>query len=198
MKSIIKFLPLLLVILTHSTVDCQAPTLAEIEQRTLEKARELGDLLKIIGDKNNDRHIRQNAKDMAMDLFESDTNKIEVISKVSKKRETMDIRKYLNRLEGLKQYEDVQIEWKYIQVIEDVKQKEDGSYYGRLRVYQIFEGLGKDGKPMYKDITEKDIEVKLKDQQVETGQGPGKAYFDLKFGDITVFRLLDDSDRKKP
>ncbi|MBK8403077.1 MAG: hypothetical protein IPL25_03010 [Saprospiraceae bacterium] len=102
----------------------------------------------------------------------------------------MDIRKYLNRLEGLKQYEDVQIEWKYIQVIEDVKQKEDGSYYGRLRVYQIFEGLGKDGKPMYKDITEKDIEVKLKDS--------GRAYFDLKFGDITVFRLLDDSDRKKP
>ncbi|MBK6860364.1 MAG: hypothetical protein IPK91_05960 [Saprospiraceae bacterium] len=197
MKHFKYFLPLIFGLFYNPISYCQAPTLAEIEQRALEKARELGDLLKIIGDKRNDRKIRQNAKDLAIDLFESDSNKIEVISKLSKKKSVFSIREYLNRLDHLP-YDDVQIEWKYIQVVEDIKQKEDGSYYGKLRVYQLFEGQGADKIAAYKDITEKDIEVKIQDQQIETGLGAGRKYFNLKFGDMTVYRLLDDTDKNKP
>ena len=65
-------------------------------------------------------------------------------------------------------------------------------------MYQLFEGQGADKIAAYKDITEKDIEVKIQDQQIETGLGAGRKYFNLKFGDMTVYRLLDDTDKNKP
>ncbi|MBK9630347.1 MAG: hypothetical protein IPO62_04655 [Saprospiraceae bacterium] len=195
MKAILMFCILMLSILgIHAQYT--PPDAAEIEQKALEKARELGDLLKIIGNKRNDRNIRQNAKDMAMDMFDSDTNQIEVISKLTQTKRKYNIRDYLNHLESLEQYEDVKIEWKYIQTIEEIHQKPDGFWYGKLRIFQIFEGVAAGQSTRYKDITEKDIEIKLNDQNINTGQKKMEKYFDLKFGNVAVYRLIDESDSK--
>lgn len=195
MKSLLFLCTILLPVSVMFAQDAP-PEAVEIEQKALEKAHELGNLLKIIGNKKYDRKIRQNAKDLAMDMFDSDTNQIEVISKLTQTRKKYNIRDYLNHLENLEQYEDVKIEWKYIQTIEEIHQKPDGFWYGKLRIFQIFEGIGAGKATTYRDVTEKDMEIRLNDQSLNTGQRKTDRYFDLKFGNVSVYRLIDDSSDK--
>lgn len=193
-----KLLVSLFLLSIHTQVFTQNLDPSELDQKAIEKARELSDLLKIIGSKKNNRQIRQGAKDQAMDMFSSDKDSIEVISKKSKIRRKYSIRDYFNHLEGLDQYEDVQIEWKYVMTVENIQLREDGNYYGKLRAYQIFEGQGTNGSTKYKDITEKDIEIKLDNTSIETGEIQKKSFFDLKFGNISVYRIVDDPDIIRP
>lgn len=176
-----------------TTFNGNTQNLPELGPKIYENTRILENLIRTIADKNVDKKIRQNAKDQVLELFISDQCKIQVMSKRMKKPETYTIRDYLTRIYTYG-YKDVNIEWKYINIIEDVKQKDDGFYYGKLRIYQLFEGTG--SRP-YKDITEKDIEIKLEKKYIESGRKINDSYFEVRFGDISVHRLLDDKEIKE-
>lgn len=175
------------------TYKCISQNLPEITPKIYENTRILESLIRTIADKKVDKNIRQNAMDQAMELFINDQCRIEVTSKSMKKPRSFLLRDYLTRVYTYG-YKDVKIEWKYINIIEDVKQRDDGFYYGKLRIYQMFEGTG---DKSYKDITEKDIIVKLEKKYIESGQKINNSYFEVRFGDISVHRLLGEKEIKE-
>lgn len=163
-----------------------------------ENTKVLESLLKTIANKSYDHKIREDALDQAMELFIDNNVMIEVISTGMTKAKRYKIRDYLTRVLDYN-YDQVKIEWKTISVIEDVKLKDDGFYYGKVRIYQVFEGSG---KREYQDVTEKDLEIRLTKKFIETGNEKNPSYLELYFGDMTVQSLngiaVDDLSKKKP
>lgn len=184
---------MVILVICFSVANINSQNLPEVEPKIYENARILENLIKTIADKSVDKKIRQNAKDQVIEMFINDQCKIQVTSKKMKNPTSYVLRDYLTRIYNYG-YKDVKIEWKYINIIEDIRQKDDGFYYGKLRVYQLFEGTG--NRP-YRDITEKDIEVKLEKKYIDSGQKNNSSYFEVRFGDISVHRLIDSKEIKE-
>lgn len=129
----------------------------------LNKVRELEKYIVTIADKNNDDNIRKNSIDLAVKLFESERNIVEVTSRNSSVIKDYIIRDYLNRLRILP-YARVSITWYDISYVSDFVQDPDGNYRAIITIFQKFEGF-MDGRPVYKDITQKNIEIVIKNQE---------------------------------
>lgn len=176
----------------------QADPYKGLNVKIYENTKVLESLLKTIANKSYDPKIRQDALDQAMELFIDDNVTIEVISTGMAKAKRYKIRDYLTRVYDYN-YDNVKIEWKTISIIEDVKLKDDGFYYGKLRIYQVFEGTG---KREYKDVTEKDLEIRLTKKFIETGNEKNPSYLELYFGNMVVQSLngiaVDDLNKKRP
>ncbi len=199
MNFILKIKTVVIVILATCCVciSQENPLLRELGELSKQKTDELGTLIRIIGDTKLEIKLRQNAVNDALDLFDDYDRVIEVSSARTKQIKKYKVRQYLNHLltiGGL--YDKVEINWKYIQIITNVHLKDDGFYYGTVRVYQRFNGQGKDGNDLYKDVTIKDIEVRLEKKEIDKGGLKPEEYFIVKFRDITVIST-DKLDSKK-
>ena len=151
---------------------------------TLQKTEDLRHFITTIANKEVDKALRALAVKGAIDLFISDKNSVEVSSLNSAGIRRHRIREYLNALMSLP-YRRVDISWFDINVVTDFKKGEDGSLYATVRIYQKFEAYDLEGKMVYKDITTKDISVKVTRIEVVSDDGM-KEILQVFLGDIKV------------
>lgn len=127
------------------------------------KVEDFANFLSIITDKNFDAVDKDKAIEQTVKLFTPGST-IQVsfqrpdgsVRIVSRK-----IEDYLKRLK-LSQYSNIKIEWTDIQYINELKQENDGNYYGKITGEQRFSGFDKNGNIKYGDVTRKNVKVMVK------------------------------------
>jgi hypothetical protein len=177
---------LLLVFISAVTVMAQPEISPErklaIDSLALEKVKDLGKYISIIGNKDTPFSEANRVIDRALELF-SDGSQMGVSSLSNKDIQYFGIREYFQRLMALN-YDRVTIEWFNIQYISDLVRQPDGRYVGVITIYQRFTGETDDGLK-YVDTTKKDITVYVERKQTQI-QGRVIGFWDVLLGDIRV------------
>jgi hypothetical protein len=153
-----------------------------IDSLAMEKIRDLGKYISIIGDKKTPFSEAKRVIDRTLELFVEDA-RMGVSSLSREEVAYYGIREYLERL-MLLNYDKVKIEWYNIQYISDLELQPDGRYVGVITIFQRFEGSSDDGL-VYKDVTKKDITVYVERKQTQIG-GKLVGFWDVLLGDIRV------------
>ncbi len=153
-----------------------------IDSLALEKVRDLGKYISIIGNKDTPFSEANRVIDRALELF-AEGSQMGVSSINKKDINYYGIREYFQRLMALN-YDRVKIDWFNIQYISDLVRQPDGRYVGVITVYQRFTGESDDGLK-YVDTTKKDITVYVERKQTQI-QGRVIGFWDVLLGDIRV------------
>jgi hypothetical protein len=177
-------------------------SLHEIQENAKTAVQHLGSYISTIGNKDANIDDRINAKQFANDLFvdavhdpksENSTRSPRFqVSRIYKDRNGKErvsvnsyaVKNYFNRLEKLN-YNQVIIEWTDIVPLGDAcTPGPDGITRCVFVVRQVFKGII-DGKVVYQDITDKLIEVVVKECSIEVGKEKVTQCC-VKLGDIYV------------
>lgn len=153
-----------------------------IDSLALEKVKDLGKYISIIGNKDTPFSEANRVIDRALELF-AEGSQMGVSSTNRKDIKYYGIREYFQRLMALN-YDRVNVEWFNIQYISDLVRQPDGRYVGVITVYQKFTGESDDGLK-YVDTTKKDITVYVERKQTQI-QGRVIGFWDVLLGDIRV------------
>jgi hypothetical protein len=153
-----------------------------IDSLALEKVKDLGKYISIIGNKDTPFSEANRVIDRALELF-ADGAQMGVSSLNRKDVKYFGIREYFERLMALN-YDRVRIDWFNIQYISDLVRQPDGRYVGVITIYQRFVGESDDGLK-YVDMTKKDITVYVERKQTQI-QGRLIGFWDVLLGDIRV------------
>lgn len=153
-----------------------------IDSLALEKVKDLGKYISIIGNKDTPFSEANRVIDRALELF-AEGSQMGVSSLNNKDIKYYSIREYFQRLMALN-YDRVKIDWFNIQYISDLVRQPDGKYVGVITVYQRFVGETDDGLK-YVDTTKKDITVYVERKQTQI-QGRVIGFWDVLLGDIRV------------
>lgn len=153
-----------------------------IDSLALEKVKDLGTYISIIGNKDTPFSEANRVIDRAMELF-ADDSQMGVSSLSRPDIKYYGIREYFQRLMALN-YDRINIEWFNIQYISDLVRQPDGRYVGVITIYQRFTGESDDGLK-YVDMTKKDITVYVERKQTQI-QGRIIGFWDVLLGDIRV------------
>ncbi len=153
-----------------------------IDSLALEKVKDLGKYISIIGNKDTQFSEANRVIDRALELF-AEGSQMGVSSLNKKTIQYYGIREYFQRLMALN-YDRVNIDWFNIQYISDLVRQPDGRYVGVITVYQRFTGETDDGLK-YVDTTKKDITVYVERKQTQI-QGRIIGFWDVLLGDIRV------------
>lgn len=153
-----------------------------IDSLALEKVRDLGKYIKIIGNKNTPYNEATRVMDRAEELFASGSE-MGVSSLAKEEIEYYKVREYFRRLMALN-YDKVTIEWYDIHYISDLERQPDGRYVGVVTIYQKFEGSNGD-QLAYKDTTKKDITIYVEKKETQIA-GRTIEFWDVILGDIRV------------
>ena len=153
-----------------------------IDSLALEKVKDLGKYISIIGNKDTPFSEANRVIDRALELF-AEGSQMGVSSINNKDINYYGIREYFQRLMALN-YDRVKIDWFNIQYISDLVRQPDGRYVGVITVYQRFTGESDDGLK-YVDTTKKDITVYVERKQTQI-QGRVIGFWDVLLGDIRV------------
>ncbi|HNV49456.1 MAG: hypothetical protein WBH71_02075 [Bacteroidales bacterium] len=157
-----------------------------IDSLALEKVRDLGKYISIIGDKKTPWSEANRVIDRALELF-ADGAMMGVSTLNSKEIKYWGIRTYLERLMALN-YDKVTIEWYNIEYISDLEKQPDGRYVGVITIYQRFEGRVGDNL-VYVDTTKKDITVYVERKETQI-RGRLIGFWDVLLGDIRVSETM--------
>jgi hypothetical protein len=185
-----KRLSLILIIMTgmalgytaQAQTDISPERKRAIDSLAMEKIRDLGKYISIIGNKQTPFSEAKRVIDRTLELFVDDAQM--GVSSLAREEVTYyGIREYLERL-MLLNYDKVKIEWFNIQYISDLELQPDGRYVGVITIFQRFEGTSDDGL-IYKDVTKKDITVYVERKQTQI-QGKLIGFWDVLLGDIRV------------
>lgn len=158
--------------------------LEEFSAKALDKVRSLGNYFQIISDKETPWQEANDAIDLALELFLNEESQVEVSSTSSPEKRSYPIRRYLERLKML-QYDQVEITWSEINYVSNLRKGSDGNYYGVISFLQKFTGY-REGRPVYSDLTRKNIQVVLKGISKETLSGTTVETWDVFLSDIGV------------
>ncbi|MEZ0607731.1 hypothetical protein ACAW74_04395 [Fibrella sp. WM1] len=132
----------------------------EYRLQALERVDEFGTLLGVVADKTVEAGQKDKAISEILNLFKPEAT-IQISSVASGKPPvTLSMQDYLRRLKLLP-YTSVSIEWADIQYVQELTQRTDGNYYGKIRGEQRFTGLNEKTGRQYSDITQKDVDVML-------------------------------------
>jgi len=153
-----------------------------IDSLALEKVKDLGKYISIIGNKDTPFSEANRVIDRALELF-ADDSQMGVSSLNRKEIKYYGIREYFQRLMALN-YDRINIEWFNIEYISDLVRQPDGRYVGVITIYQRFTGESDDGLK-YVDMTKKDITVYVERKQTQI-QGRIIGFWDVLLGDIRV------------
>ena len=153
-----------------------------IDSLALEKVKDLGKYISIIGNKDTPFSEANRVIDRALELF-AEGSQMGVSSLSKNEIQYYGIREYFQRLMALN-YDRVKIDWFNIQYISDLVRQPDGRYVGVITVYQRFTGESDDGLK-YVDTTKKDITVYVERKQTQI-QGRVIGFWDVLLGDIRV------------
>ena len=185
-----KRLSLILIIMTgmalgytaQAQTDISPERKRAIDSLAMEKIRDLGKYISIIGNKQTPFSEAKRVIDRTLELFVEDAQM--GVSSLAREEVTYyGIKEYLERL-MLLNYDKVKIEWFNIEYISDLELQPDGRYVGVITIFQRFEGSSDDGL-VYKDITKKDITVYVERKQTQI-QGKLIGFWDVLLGDIRV------------
>lgn len=153
-----------------------------IDSLALEKIRDLGRYISIIGSKETEFSEANRVIDRALELF-APGSEMGVSSLYSSDIKYYTVRKYFERLMALN-YDRVNIQWYNIQYVSDLELQPDGRYVGVITIYQRFEGTSADGL-QYRDTTKKDITVYVERKRTQIA-GREIEFWDVLLGDIRV------------
>ena len=153
-----------------------------IDSLALEKVKDLGKYISIIGNKDTPFSEANRVIDRALELF-AEGSQMGVSSINRKEIKYYGIREYFQRLMALN-YDRINIEWFNIEYISDLVRQPDGRYVGVITVYQRFTGETDDGLK-YVDTTKKDITVYVERKQTQI-QGRVIGFWVVLLGDIRV------------
>ena len=131
----------------------------EYAAKAVNKAEYLGYYLDLLCDRTLDIYDKDQAIENALKLFVHDSTLVQVSSVTRDQTAAYKIRDYLKRL-SLLNYDKVELVWRDVQYVTKFRLASDGNYYGAITVEQLFRGF-KDGRPIYEDITRKDVEIVL-------------------------------------
>ena len=153
-----------------------------IDSLALEKVKDLGKYIKIIGNKETAYSEAVRVMDRAEELF-APGSEMGVSSLAREEIEYYKVREYFKRLMALN-YDKVTIEWYDVQYISNLERQPDGRYVGVVTIYQKFEGKNGD-RLSYKDTTKKDITIYVEKKETQIA-GRTIAFWDVFLGDIRV------------
>ena len=153
-----------------------------IDSLALEKVKDLGKYISIIGNKDTPFSEANRVIERAMELF-ADGAQMGVSSLNREEVKYYGVREYFARLMALN-YDRVTIRWFNIQYISDLEKQPDGRYVGVITIYQRFQGESDDGLK-YMDTTKKDITIYVERKQTQIG-GRVIGFWDVLLGDIRV------------
>lgn len=157
--------------------------LADFKDKALRKTKALSNYISTIGDKTKDDVQRNKAIDLAVGLFMSENNIVEVSSLNSKETKRFKIRDYLLKVKMLP-YKKVNIEWFDIFFSSNFTKRPDGRYEAVATIYQRFSGTSNEGG-VYLDVTKKNIIIIIDQASIETGDRTDK-FWEVFLGDIKV------------
>lgn len=153
-----------------------------IDSLALEKIKDLGEYIGIIGSKETSFSKANRVINRAMELF-AEGSEIGVSSVNNKQVTNFPLREYFERLMALN-YDRVNIEWYDIHYISNLELLSNGVYVGVVTIYQRFEGQRGD-KLIYRDTTKKDITIFVKKKEIVVA-GDLVDFWDVLLGDIMV------------
>lgn len=188
MKKYITRLSITLSLIAFIGVNLSAQTAVDpnrekaIDSLALEKVKDLGKYISIIGNKDTPFSEATRVMDRAEELFAAGSE-MGVSSLASEEIEYYKVREYFKRLMALN-YDKVTIEWYDVQYISDLERQPDGKYVGVVTVYQKFEGRSGD-LLRYKDTTKKDITIYVEKKSTQIA-GRTVEFWDVILGDIRV------------
>lgn len=154
----------------------------QMQQRGLQKTKDLGKYLNLIANRSTETLDAEKAVDQAVALFLSDSSQVETKRPNGDRRQEF-IRNYLTRLRLLK-YSKVEIEWSDIAYVSNLRKAPDGNYYGVISIQQKFTGY-MDNKPVFADVTRKNIEIVLKTYRKEV-DGESLELWDVFLNNIGI------------
>ncbi|TAE38608.1 MAG: hypothetical protein EAZ70_07850 [Runella slithyformis] len=152
-------------------------------EKALTKVGEFGAYLGIIVDKTKDADEKDKAIEQAAKLFMPDAT-IEVSSLNKPGTTKYKVKDYLTRLKLLP-YGSASIEWTEIQYINGLTQAADGNYYGLIKGQQTFMGYDDAKNPVYSDVTQKEVKVKLQSYQ-KLIEGTEQVNWEVLLGNVGV------------
>ncbi len=155
----------------------------EFATKAVNKAEYLNNYLSLLCNKTLDMYDKEQAQESALKLFVHDSTLVQVSSLHREEITTYKIDGYLEHL-ALMNYDKVELLWRNVQYVTKFRLAPDGNYYGTITVEQVFRGL-RDGKPIYEDITQKDIEIVLGNFRTEEN-GITEYAWDVFLSDIGV------------
>ena len=155
----------------------------EYAAKALNKAEYLGYYLDLLCNSKLDIYDKDQAIENALKLFVHDSTLVQVSSVTKDRTTSYKIRNYLKRL-SLLNYDKVELVWRNVQYVTKFRLAPDGNYYGTITVEQLFRGF-KDGRPIYEDITQKDVEIVLGNFRREIS-GTTDYAWDVLLSDIGV------------
>lgn len=156
---------------------------AAIDSLALEKVRDLGKYISIIGNKSTPWSEANRVIDRAEELFMQGAE-IGVSSLFSNQVQYYKVRTYFERLMRLN-YDRVEIEWYNIEYVSDLQRQPDGTFVGVITIFQRFSGYNREGGLVYQDVTKKDITVYVRRKETQIG-GRLIGFWDVMLGDIRV------------
>ena len=159
-----------------------------IDSLALEKVRDLGKYVKIVGSKTTPWSEANRVIDRAEELFMTGAE-IGVSSLRTNQVRYFKVRQYFERLMQLN-YDRVEIEWYNIEYVSDLQPQPDGTYVGVITVFQTFRGYDAEGELVYKDTTKKDITVYAQRKETQIG-GRIIGFWDVLLGDMRVKETLN-------
>lgn len=152
-------------------------------EKAMQKSRDLGRYLRLISSKHEIEEDKLYAIREALNLFVSDSSRVEVSSVNRDTKQQFMIKEYLERLRLLP-YDKVELVWIKAQMVSRFRKGEDGRYYGVITAQQLFRGF-LENDIAYQDVTEKNIEVVL-DRYLVFDEGVKKHRWDVFLSDISV------------
>ena len=159
------------------------PKADEYSAQALQKTTYLSNYIQIICDNKSSLLKSSGAVDLACKLFLDENRVVQVSSTTRSNIREYRVRDYFKHLQLLG-YTRVEIKWVEIGYVSQLRRGVDGNFYGVITIKQKFTGY-KNDLPAYEDITEKHIEVVLK--QVSVAQaGNSMKCWDVLLGDINV------------
>ncbi len=156
---------------------------AEYAAKAINKAEYLGYYLDLLCNRKLDIYDKDQAIANALQLFVHDSTRVQVSSVTRDQTTAYKIKDYLKRL-SLLNYDKVELLWRNLQYVTKFRLAPDGNYYGTITVEQLFRGF-RDGRPIYEDITQKDVEIVLGNFRKEES-GTVTSAWDVLLSDIGV------------
>ena len=167
----------------HKELELDRVDYTEYAAKAINKAEYLGYYLDLLCNRNLDIYDKDQAIANALQLFVHDSTKVQVSSVTRDQTTAYKIKDYLKRL-SLLNYDKVELLWRNLQYVTKFRLAPDGNYYGTITVEQLFRGF-RDGRPVYEDITQKDVEIVLGNFRKEESGTVAYAW-DVLLSDIGV------------
>lgn len=163
--------------------------LDDIEKEVLmvkakEKVETLGGCFEILASTSAANSFKDDNYKLAVSLFIHDSVEVAVSSLTRNTFKHYKITTYLKRMRTFN-YTDVEISFHNVSKVSNLRLNPDGTYTGIITFSQVFRGFI-EGKPVYADRTDKNIEIIIRAREVFAGELEASIEWDVFLGNIGV------------